>query len=75
MWWNKKFGKDAICGITHLRLRQGKNKNGISKCVYLKCGHGFFRSALTKWVNHVFFTPTCPMCRQEFNPLEYKIEK
>lgn len=66
-WWNrKKYG--CICPITHTRLRHGTNKYGLSYSVFLKCNHGFNRRALAFWVlsNHLE-TPTCPMCRREFD--------
>ena len=68
-WWNaKKY--TAICPITHTRLRQGKNKGGLSYSVFLECKHGFNRRALMMWVlsNHRV-KPRCPMCRKEFDSL------
>lgn len=59
-WWNKKYGKDKICSITQTRLRPGKNKNGKSYSIFLKCKHGFCRSALLKWLET---NNTCPLCR------------
>lgn len=70
MWWDKKYGKNSICSITKTRLRPGKNKHGQSYSVYLNCGHGFYRSALTKWVlANPLEIPTCPSCRKYFDPL------
>lgn len=64
-FWDRKYGKESICGITCIRLRPGCNKKGISYCVYLPCEHGFYRSAIQKWaIKHR--VATCPVCRQEF---------
>ena len=61
-WWNKKYGKEQLCSITYTRLRPKKS-------IFLKCGHGFCKSALIKWANiiieNVSFS-TCPMCRKIF---------
>ncbi len=64
-WYNKKWGTDKICGITLSRLRPGKNKNGVSYCVYLSCGHGFYRKPLRLAIlkRNMF----CPLCRKEIN--------
>ena len=74
LWWNKKWGKDKICGITLTRLRPGKDHKGVSKCVYLKCGHGFYRKCLQKWIITKFNSGdgevNCPMCRKNFNVLD-----
>jgi len=70
-WWNKKYGKDSICGITHTRLRPGKNRFGETYAVYLDCKHGFCRSAMKVWVLTNPTAPgTCPLCRKEFDPLK-----
>lgn len=50
-WWDKKYGKNAICGITKTRLRPGKNKNGISYIITLPCNHSFYRKPLINWIN------------------------
>ena len=60
-FWNKKFGKNAICPITLTRLRSGKNKNGIPYTITSSCNHTFYRSAFLNWLqNH----NTCPVCRK-----------
>lgn len=61
-FWNKKFGKDKICGITQSKIRSGKDKNGNPYCVILKCNHSFYRKPLIEWL---IKNPTCPMCRTE----------
>ena len=66
LFWDKKWGKDKICSITFHRLRPGKGKNGLPYCIYLNCNHGFYTSALLKWVNSSD-KPTCPVCRKKFN--------
>ena len=67
MWWNKKYGKTKICGITMSRLRAGKDKQGLSYCVFLPCEHGFYRKAIAEWVSQD--KNTCPMCRKQFDPI------
>mgnify|MGYP006998153170 CR=1 FL=1 len=37
LWWNKKWGSNKLCGITHTRLRPGCNKYGIKYTTKLKC--------------------------------------
>ena len=70
-WWDKKYGKGKVCGITFTRLRSGKNKYGESYVVHLRCKHGFCRSALKRWVlTQPLKDPTCPLCREYFNPLK-----
>lgn len=70
-WWNKKYGRESICGITRSRLRPGTNKHGQTYSVFLSCKHGYCRSALKQWVlTNPGRTPTCPLCRAEFNPLK-----
>ena len=60
-FWNKKYGKNSICAITHTRLRPGRNKQGQTYVLKVKCGHIFYRSAINIWLeNH----DTCPCCRQ-----------
>ncbi len=69
-WWNKKYGKNSICGITQSRLRPGKNYYGSSYVLKLPCKHTFYRSALQKWIlTHPTVLPTCPLCRKIFDPL------
>ena len=65
-WWDKKYGKDKLCGVTYTRLRSGKNKNGQSYSIYLPCKHGFTRYALLSWLN--MGKNTCPLCRRYFYP-------
>jgi len=69
-WWDKRYGKNAICPIYRIRLRPGCDKNGLSYTVKLPCKHSFYRSAL---INLVLFqtdyTPCCPLCRKDFDPL------
>lgn len=65
-FWYKKWS-GQLCGITHSRLRPGKNKNGNPYCVFLDCKHGFYRSVITKWANSCLqSTPRCPVCRRKF---------
>ena len=65
-FWKKKWG-DKMCGISHSRLRPGKNKFGLSYTIFLDCSHGFYRSLLIEWVkNCPTVDPTCPMCRKTF---------
>ena len=69
-WWNKKYGKDKLCGITRARLRPGIDKRGESYVVFLPCAHGFYRIALKNWVlTKPEQNPSCPMCRKIFHPL------
>lgn len=56
----KKFGKDQVCGITHSRLRPGKDKDGNSYVIFLQCKHGFYRKALAMWLER---SNVCPICR------------
>lgn len=66
LWYEKKWGKDKICGITLTRLRPGKNSYGLSYVTKLDCEHSFYTKPLIEWskLNH-----TCPLCRKEFDPL------
>jgi hypothetical protein len=74
-WWEKKWGKDKLCGITHTRLRPGKNKNEIPYIVTLKCKHSFYRTVLIEWCNYCTSDePTCPSCREVFNVLDIFIK-
>lgn len=68
VWWSKRWGKDKLCGITHTRLRQGTDCCGLSYVVYLKCGHGFYRTPICNWVYNCrknYKEPTCPICRKK----------
>lgn len=70
-WWSKKWGKNAICGITMTRLRPGKDKHGIDYVTTLECKHRFYTNALFKWINLNFQHPTCPMCRKDICKIKY----
>ena len=67
MWYNKKWGKDKICGITFSRLRPGENYYGLSYTSKLSCGHCFYTKALIEWSKK---NNTCPLCRKQFNVLD-----
>ena len=67
LWWDKKYGKQSICGITQTRLRPGINKQGKTYTIRLKCKHTFYRSALQKWGNSFQTYVPCPLCRKKFN--------
>lgn len=79
-WWDKKYGKNSICGITKTRLRPGKDKNGKSYTIKLPCKHYFYRKALIEWLfksksdlyDDNKYKTTCPLCRKEFY---FKINK
>lgn len=60
-WWNKKWGSEKYCSITQSRLRSGKYKDGINRCVYLDCSHGFYTRPLLQWL---WSNSTCPSCRE-----------
>lgn len=60
-WWDKKWGKEQICGISYNRLRSGQKKNGISLTTNLKCGHRFCTIPLLNWMS---VNNTCPICRE-----------
>lgn len=64
-WWSRKYGKDKICGISLVRLRPGKNKEGFPYIVTLPCEHSFYRKALIEWIKKCN-EPTCPICRTSF---------
>lgn len=65
-FWRKKW-ENKVCGITHTRLRPGKNKDGLSYSVFLPCKHGFYRSVLDKWIKtSPKDSTTCPLCRKKF---------
>lgn len=53
-WWERKWGNDAKCAITHVRIRPGK------RTVTTSCGHRFYTTAFLKWYER---HPSCPMCR------------
>ncbi len=59
-FWDKKFGKDAICPITLKRLRPGKNTKGIPYIITSSCKHTFYRAAFNTWLT---YNNTCPVCR------------
>jgi hypothetical protein len=68
-YWKKKW-ENKICAITRTRLRPGKNKDGLSYTVFLNCKHGFYRRALIEWIKTCpKYVPTCPICRNMFDPL------
>lgn len=63
-WWDKKWGKNSICGITFKRLRPGRDEYGFRKCTFLHCGHGFYSESIISWImNQPGDITTCPMCR------------
>jgi hypothetical protein len=66
-WWSHKYGSDKICGISLVRIRPGKNKDGYPHSIILTCGHCFYRKALIEWFVNCD-TPTCPLCRCPFEP-------
>ena len=61
MTWQKKWGNDHLCPILQSRLRPGKNKNGETYTITLKCKHRFYRKALHKWMET---SNLCPVCRK-----------
>jgi hypothetical protein len=63
MWWVKKWGKDKYCSITQSRLRSGFYRNGMKRCIFLDCGHGFYTKPLLEWIQKDE-RGTCPYCRQ-----------
>lgn len=63
MTWENKWGRDKICPITQTRLRPGKDKNGVSYVITLKCQHRFYRKALNKW--WLNSSKICPICRAD----------
>lgn len=71
IWWDKKWGKNKVCGITFSRLRPGKSNDGYSYVIYLKCNHGFYRKPLGEWVikciREYEKEPSCPICRKKFS--------
>lgn len=70
LWWNHKYGKYSLCGISRGRIRPGYDKQGYSFAVKLPCGHCFYRKAIIEWSNKFEIYnnnfPTCPICRIEF---------
>ena len=60
-FWKRNWGKDKICAITMTRLRPGKNMLGVTYTVRLKCGHQYYRKALTEWLKN---NNSCPICRE-----------
>jgi len=60
-WWEKKWGKDQICGISYNRLKCGTNKNGVLLSTTLKCNHRFCTEPLLKWFS---INNSCPICRE-----------
>ena len=67
-WWNKKYGKDSICPISHSRLRAGKNSQGQKYSIFLGCGHGFSRTSLEAYIKNSETPYRCPICRRGFDP-------
>ena len=65
MTWRNNWGRDEKCPITYTRLRPGKDKNGVSYVITLKCKHKFYRKALYKW--WLDGNKTCPVCRCQIN--------
>jgi|TARA_B110000259_G_scaffold188246_1_gene245905 hypothetical protein len=66
-YWNKKWGKEHICGISFSRLRPGKNTKGVYYTTTLKCGHRFCTYPLLNWVKtNLSINAKCPLCRKEF---------
>lgn len=64
-WWRKKWGSGHVCGITHSRLRPGKDKTGIPYVTRLKCDHAFYTKALKEWIRTCpTEVVTCPCCRK-----------
>lgn len=65
-WWDSKWNKDNICGISQIRLRPGANKNGIPYTIQLPCKHRFYTNCLLNWMRVNPAKVTCPYCRQLF---------
>ncbi len=70
-WWDRKYGKNRVCGITLKRIRPGVDKDGYKKFLFLPCKHGFDRIAI---LTYIFNTTeySCPTCRKVFNPLIFQ---
>jgi hypothetical protein len=67
-WWSDNWGNDKICGITHSRLRPGKNTKGVYYTTRLKCNHRFCTYPLLEWIKKCpKEIPTCPICRGSFD--------
>ena len=69
-WWDKKWGKNKVCGITQSRLRPGTNKKGRPYVSWLNCGHGFYQVPLMQWIIHSYVSSNeakCPICREKIN--------
>ena len=62
-WWNKKWGKNSVCAITHTRLRPGVDKDGLPYVISLSCGHFFYRKVINAWYVKSS-DPSCPICRK-----------
>ncbi len=71
-FWNKKWGKDEVCPITQARLRPGRNKDGLPHCIFLPCGHGFYRLALANWTETNL---SCPTCRRDLTKIAGEFKK
>lgn len=57
-WWDKRYGKNAICTITKCRLRPG------TSIIFLECNHGFYRKAIKEWIKT---KKECPNCRSSIS--------
>jgi len=74
-WWDSKWNKDNICGISHARLRPGKSQSGIPYTIQLKCNHRFYTSCLLHWMEiNGDGEVSCPCCRNPFT-LQDMIDK
>lgn len=71
-WWDSKWHKDNICGISHARLRPGKSRNGIPYTIQLTCKHRFYTNCLLQWMSKG--GDVCPCCRRPFT-LQDMIDK
>ena len=65
-WWDAKWNKDNICGISHARLRPGKTKSGIPYTIQLNCNHRFYTNCLLHWMSVKKGEVRCPCCRRPF---------
>jgi hypothetical protein len=69
-FWNKKWGKESLCGITHSRLRPGGYSDGTPRCIFLECSHGFYIKPLFEWIREKGReNAKCPLCRLPINTL------
>lgn len=67
-FWNKKWGKQSICGITHTRLRPGAYEDSTPRCLFLQCGHGFYTRPLFEWIKTKGENNSvCPLCRMKID--------